>query len=36
LPETVGRLAVRAVLGSGAARRRIVFGSIFGMGEATS
>ena len=36
LPEAFGRLAVRAVLGSGAARRRIVFGSIFGMGEATS
>ena len=36
LPEAFGRLAVRAMLGSGAARRRIVFGSIFGMGEATS
>jgi geranylgeranyl reductase family protein len=36
LPDAVGRLAVRMVLGSSAARRRVVFGSIFGMGEATS
>jgi geranylgeranyl reductase family protein len=36
LPDAVGRLAVRVVLGSSAARRRLVFGSIFGMGEATS
>ncbi len=36
LPDAVGRLAVRVVLGSSAARRRVVFGSIFGMGEATS
>jgi len=36
LPDAAGRLAVRVVLGSSAARRRLVFGSIFGMGEATS
>ncbi len=36
LPDAMGRLAVRVVLGSSAARRRVVFGSIFGMGEATS
>jgi geranylgeranyl reductase family protein len=36
LQDAVGRLAVRTVLGSSAARRRLVFGSIFGMGEATS
>ena len=36
LPDVAGRLAVRVVLGSSAARRRLVFGSIFGMGEATS
>ena len=35
-PDARGRLAVRVVLGSSAARRRVVFGSIFGMGEATS
>jgi geranylgeranyl reductase family protein len=35
LPDTVGRLAVRLVLGSAAARRRIVFDSIFGMREVT-
>ena len=36
LPDAAARLAVRVVLGSSAARRRLVFGSIFGMGEATS
>jgi flavin-dependent dehydrogenase len=36
LPDAMGRLAVRMVLGSSAARRRVVFRSIFGMGEATS
>ena len=36
LPDAAGRLAVRAILGSSAARRHLVFGSIFGMGEATS
>ena len=33
LPEAVARLGVRVVLGSAAARRRIVFDSIFGMRE---
>ena len=36
LPEAVTRAAVRVVLGSSAARRRVVFGAIFGMREATS
>jgi len=36
LPEALARLAVRAVLGSARARRRVVFDSIFGMKEATS
>jgi geranylgeranyl reductase family protein len=35
LPESVARGAVRLILGLGAARRRIVFNSIFGMREAT-
>ncbi len=34
LPERVARVAVRLILGLGAARRRIVFDSIFGMREA--
>jgi menaquinone-9 beta-reductase len=34
LPETVTRTAVRLVLGTGPARRRIVFDTIFGMREA--
>lgn len=33
LPDAVAKAAVRLVLGSGAARRRVVFGSIFGMRE---
>lgn len=33
LPEAVTRAAVRVVLGSGRARRDVVFGSIFGMQE---
>jgi flavin-dependent dehydrogenase len=33
LPDALGRLAVKAILGSSAARRRIVFDSIFGMTE---
>jgi len=33
LPDAVGRLAVRLILGSRLARRRIVFYSIFGMRE---
>jgi len=33
LPEAVARLGVRVVLGSAAARRRLVFDSIFGMRE---
>jgi geranylgeranyl reductase family protein len=33
LPAVLARLAVRAVLGSAAARRHVVFGSIFGMKE---
>jgi geranylgeranyl reductase family protein len=33
LPEAVGRLIVRLVLGSGLFRRRVVFDSIFGMRE---
>jgi flavin-dependent dehydrogenase len=33
LPEGVARLTVRAALGSAAARRHVVFGSIFGMKE---
>ncbi len=36
LPDRLGRVAVRAVLGSALARRRIVFGSIFGMREVPS
>jgi len=36
LPEAVARLAVRIILGVGLARRRIVFGGIFGMKEAGS
>lgn len=36
LPEALARLAVRVVLGSERARRRVVFDSIFGMKEATS
>ena len=36
LPEALARRAVRAVLGSARARRRVVFDSIFGMKEATS
>ena len=36
LPEAAARLAVRLVLGLGMARRRIVFGAIFGMKEAAS
>jgi flavin-dependent dehydrogenase len=36
LPDALSRAAVRLILGSGAARRRLVFGSIFGMREATS
>lgn len=36
LPEVLARLAVRLVLGSERARRRVVFDSIFGMKEATS
>ncbi len=36
LPDAAGRLAVRVVLGSSVARRRLVFDSIFGMREATS
>lgn len=34
LPEAMARLAVKVVLGLGLARRRIVFGGIFGMKEA--
>jgi geranylgeranyl reductase family protein len=36
LPDAVARAAVRMVLGSGTARRHVVFGAIFGMREATS
>ncbi|HET8576813.1 MAG TPA: NAD(P)/FAD-dependent oxidoreductase [Methylomirabilota bacterium] len=36
LPDTVARFAVRWIVGSGPARRRIVFGSIFGMREVPS
>jgi geranylgeranyl reductase family protein len=36
LPDSVGRLVVRLVLGSSLARRRVVFDSIFGMKEVTS
>ena len=36
LPEAVARAAVRVIVGSSAARRRVVFGAIFGMREATS
>jgi geranylgeranyl reductase family protein len=35
LPDAMARIAVRAILGLGLARRRIVFDSIFGMREAT-
>jgi geranylgeranyl reductase family protein len=34
LPEAMARVAVRLVLGSDVARRRLVFGTIFGMKEA--
>jgi hypothetical protein len=33
LPDAVAKVTVRLVLGSAAARRRVVFGSIFGMRE---
>ncbi len=33
LPDALARVGVRVVLGSEAARRRIVFDSIFGMRE---
>ena len=36
LPDALARGAVRLVLGSAAARRRLVFGTIFGMKEATA
>jgi geranylgeranyl reductase family protein len=36
LPDAVGRLIVRLVLGSSAVRRRVVFDSIFGMREVMS
>lgn len=36
VPDAVARLIVRLVLGSAAARRRVVFDSIFGMREVTS
>ena len=36
LPEGLTRLALRLVLGSGLARRRLVFGEIFGMKEASA
>jgi hypothetical protein len=36
LPDAVGRLIVRFILGSSLARRRVVFDSIFGMREAAS
>lgn len=36
LPDALARMAVRRILGSGAARRRVVFGGIFGMREAAS
>ena len=36
LPDAVGRVAVRLVLGWGLARRRVVFDSIFGMREVPS
>lgn len=36
LPEAVARVGVRVLLGSAAARRRIVFDSIFGMREVAS
>ncbi len=36
IPDALARLAVRLVLGSSAARRRLVFDSIFGMREAAS
>jgi geranylgeranyl reductase family protein len=35
LPDAVARLAVRRTIGSATARRRLIFGSIFGMREAT-
>ena len=36
LPEAAARLAVRLILGSGFARRRVIFDSIFGMREVPS
>ena len=36
LPDVFGKLAVRLILGSSLARRRLVFDSIFGMREAAS
>jgi hypothetical protein len=33
LPDSLARLGVRVIIGSAAARRRIVFDSIFGMRE---
>src|SRR5262249_25160236 len=36
LPDAVGRLVVKLVLGSSVARRRVVFDSIFGMREVMS
>jgi hypothetical protein len=36
LPDSLARLGVRMIIGSAAARRRIVFDSIFGMREAVS
>ena len=36
VPDVIARTAVRLVLGAAAARRRLVFGTIFGMKEAAS
>ena len=36
LPDSLARLGVRVIVGSEAARRRIVFDSIFGMREVAS
>ncbi|HVQ75080.1 MAG TPA: hypothetical protein VMT79_06020, partial [Candidatus Binatia bacterium] len=36
LPDGLARLVVRAVLGSAAARRHVVFGTIFGMKESAA
>ncbi|MEK7769921.1 MAG: hypothetical protein AAB335_02460, partial [candidate division NC10 bacterium] len=33
LPEAIARAAVRLILGSGMMRRRLVFGTVFGMRE---